>query len=281
MTENNNLPLILEPEALETLLASDQPLKDNLIIIDLCNPQLYRQAHVPGAISVNPARLVAGTLPARGKLPPVSQLEALFAELGYTGEEHFIVYDDEGGGWAGRFIWTLDVIGHKHYSYLNGGIHAWLKEKHPVESQPNQRASADASIQTVSLNIDDSVIASSDFIIDSLDNPEFVIWDARSPEEYSGEKVMAQKAGHIPGAVNFEWTRAMDPQRNYRIKNGVESELAAIGINGDKRIITHCQGHHRSGFTYLVAKSLGFDNVRAYDGSWSEWGNLPNTPVSL
>lgn len=277
MTDNNNLPLILEPDALESVLASNESasLKESLIIIDLCNLQLYRQAHVPGAINVQPHRMLAGTLPARGKLPAISQLESLFSELGFTGEEHFIVYDDEGGGWAGRFIWTLDVIGHKKYSYLNGGIHAWLKERHSTESKVNQRTST-----AVSLTIDDSVIATSDFILSVLDNPEFTIWDARSPEEYSGEKVMAQKAGHIPGAINYEWTRAMDPKKNYRIKEGVVAELESLGITQDKAIITHCQAHHRSGFTYLVAKALGFQHIRAYDGSWSEWGNLPHTPVA-
>ncbi len=277
MTENNKLPLVLEPDVLESLLASEDSasLDERLIIIDLCNPQLYRQVHVPGAINVQPHLLVAGTQPARGKLPALSQLESLFSDLGFTGEEHFIVYDDEGGGWAGRFIWTLDVIGHKKYSYLNGGIHAWLKEGHPKESRANERTST-----ACSLTIDDSVIASSDFILEILDNPAFTIWDARSPEEYSGEKVMAQKAGHIPGAINFEWTRAMDPQKNYRIKEDLVSELDALGIRRDKEIITHCQAHHRSGFTYLVAKALGFKHVRAYDGSWSEWGNLPHTPVA-
>ena len=276
MTDNNKLPLILEPEALESLLAAEDKasVEQRLIIIDLGNPQLYQQAHVPGAIHVPPHRLVAGVQPARGKLPPLSQLESLFSELGFTGDEHFIVYDDEGGGWAGRFIWTLDVIGHRKYSYLNGGIHAWLKEGHPRESRANVRAATD-----VSLTIDDRVIASCDFILETLASPEFTIWDARSPEEYTGEKVMAQKAGHIPGAINFEWTRAMDPKKNYRIKEGLAEELDSLGIKRDQHIITHCQAHHRSGFTYLVAKALGYGSVRAYDGSWSEWGNLPHTPV--
>ena len=277
MTDNNKLPLILEPEDLESILTAEDnsPVKERLIIIDLCNPQLYRKAHVPGAINVQPHLLIAGTQPARGKLPALSQLESLFSELGFTGEEHFIVYDDEGGGWAGRFIWTLDVIGHRKYSYLNGGIHAWLKEGHSRESRPNERTSTN-----VSLTIHDSVIASCDFILETLESPEFTIWDARSPAEYSGEKVMAQKAGHIPGAINFEWTRAMDPEQNYRIKEGLVEELDALGIKIDQQIITHCQAHHRSGFTYLVAKALGFKSVRAYDGSWSEWGNLPHTPVA-
>ena len=68
-------------------------------------------------------------------------------------------------------------------------------------------------------------------------------------------------------------------RKNYRIKDGLIEELSGCGISGDKPIITYCQSHHRSGFTYLVAKALGFKEVRAYDGSWSEWGNLPYTPV--
>lgn len=89
------------------------------------------------------------------------------------------------------------------------------------------------------------------------------------------------RAGHIPGAINYEWTQAMDPGRHYRLKplNKLKSELAALGITADKKIITHCQSHHRSGLTYLVAKLLGFSDVKAYPGSWCEWGNRDDTPI--
>ncbi|UYM17928.1 sulfurtransferase [Endozoicomonas euniceicola] len=265
-----SLPLILEPAELEHHLHDS-----NLLIVDLCNPQLYAQAHVPGAVNIAPQHLVAGTPPATGKLPPVKQLEELFSRLGYTGNEHIVVYDDEGGGWAGRFIWTLDVIGHKNYSYLNGGIHAWLKEGYRTENEPVQ-----AEPTRVSLSIDPSVIASKDYILTRLENANTAIWDARSPAEYAGEKVLALRGGHIPGAINFEWTSAMDPARNYRIRENLPEILAGLGMSREKDIITHCQTHHRSGFTYLVAKVLGFNSVRAYDGSWSEWGNLADTPIS-
>ena len=265
-----SLPLILEPAELEHHLHDS-----NLLIVDLCNPQLYAQVHVPGAVNIAPQHLAAGTPPATGKLPTVKQLEDLFSRLGYTGNEHIVVYDDEGGGWAGRFIWTLDVIGHKNYSYLNGGIHAWLKEGHKTESEPVQ-----VEPGRVSLTIDPSVIASKDYILTHLENANTAIWDARSPAEYAGEKVLAQRGGHIPGAINFEWTSAMDPARNYRIREGLPEILAELGMPLEKDIITHCQTHHRSGFTYLVAKVLGFNSVRAYDGSWSEWGNLADTPIS-
>jgi thiosulfate/3-mercaptopyruvate sulfurtransferase len=263
-----NLPLIIEPDELEPLLN-----QDNLLIIDLCNPNLYAQAHVPGAVHVSPQKMVSGIQPAAGKLPSVEQLNDLFSAIGYTGKEHIVVYDDEGGGWAGRFIWTLDVIGHKKYSYLNGGAHAWLKEKHPTESTVNQPQPSQ-----VSVTIDHSVIASKEFIIESLSDETTVVWDARSAAEYRGEKVFAQRGGHIPGAINFEWTLAMDHDKHLRIRSDMSEVLQQLGITQNKNIITHCQSHHRSGFTYLVAKSLGY-SVQAYDGSWSEWGNDPDTPI--
>ena len=269
MNQNNKPSLVIEPVELEKLLG-----QTDLLIIDLCSPQVYQQLHVPGAVHVLPQHLTSGVQPSPGKLPSLQQLEQLFGQIGYQKDKHIVVYDDEGGGWAGRFIWMLDVIGHTRYSYLNGGLHAWVKEGHPSEkiiSQPEATS--------VSLTIDNSVTADSHYILRNLNNPHINIWDARSPEEYSGEQVMAMKGGHIPGAINFEWTQAMQPERNYRIREGLHSTLSALGLNPEHEVITHCQTHHRSGFTYLVAKVLGFKSVRAYDGSWSEWGNLPNTPV--
>ena len=124
---HNVPPLILEPQTLESLL--DEP---GLLIVDLCQSQVWQQLHVPGAVHVNPAELVRGTPPVPGLLPTQVQLDALFSHLGYAPDLHIIAYDDEGGGWAGRFLWTLDVIGHTRMSYLNGGLYAWYREQHPV-----------------------------------------------------------------------------------------------------------------------------------------------------
>ncbi|WP_257281547.1 MULTISPECIES: sulfurtransferase [unclassified Endozoicomonas] len=268
MNSIEDLPLILEAEQLAPLLGHE-----NLLIVDLCNPRLYDHSHVPGAVSVAPQSMVSGVKPAAGKLPAVEQLSQMLSNIGYSKNKHIVVYDDEGGGWAGRFIWTLDVIGHKKYSYLNGGAHVWLKEGHPTESTINRPEPT-----RVDLKIDNSVIASKEFIMDSLEDPNTVIWDARSADEYQGEKRFSQRGGHIPGAVNLEWTLAMDHDRNLRIRSDIAGVLEQLGITPDKKVITHCQSHHRSGFTYLVGKSLGF-SIRAYDGSWSEWGNLPDTPI--
>lgn len=263
------LPLLIEPAQLASRL--DAP---ELILVDLTSPARYAAGHIPGARFVDPKRTQLGQPPAPGFLPERGQLEQLFAELGHNPDAVYVVYDDEGGGWAGRFIWLLDVIGHRRYHYLDGGLLAWQADNHELSTRVPP-----AGTQAVSLNIDTAPTATREYLQSRLGAADLAIWDARSPNEYSGEKVLAQKAGHVPGAVNFEWTAGMDPSRALRIRQDIQAQLNSLGITADKEIITHCQTHHRSGFTYLVAKILGYPRVKAYAGSWGEWGNHPDTPV--
>lgn len=266
-----NLPLLLEPEALNACLADA-----TLLIIDLGKASVYQQVHVPGAVLLNVKELISGVQPSPGKLAPLEQISAVLSSIGLTPDTHVVVYDDEGGAAAGRFIWTLDVIGHSHYSYLNGGIHAWLAAGLTPESTSNTPA---ASQYTASLK--EGASADIDYVMAHYADTDHVIWDARSPEEFDGSMIRAQRAGHIPGAQNYEWTRAVDRQNAMRVRplDDVRAELATLGITGDKTIITHCQTHHRSGFTYLLGKLLGFTRIKGYAGSWSEWGNRPDTPI--
>ena len=269
-----DIPRLLEPALLESILAADSE-NTNLIIVDLCSGALYRQKHVPGAVHLQPDTLMAGTAPYPGKLPEMEQLENIIRYLGISAHSHVVIYDDEGGGWAGRFAWTLDVLGYHNWSYLNGGIVAWIKEGFVTEAQANQPVPSETTISIAN----SEVLISADEIIGQLDNPDYVVWDARSPGEYSGDMVRSARGGHIPGAINIEWTELMDRQRNLRIRDDAEAILAAAGLGREKSVITHCQSHHRSGFTYMVARILGYKNISAYDGSWAEWGSLDHTPV--
>jgi thiosulfate/3-mercaptopyruvate sulfurtransferase len=269
MTAFAELPLVIEPADLAARLQAP-----DLILVDLSNHQRYLDGHIPGARFVDGKRTQSGKPPAPGLLPDQAQLERLFSELGHHPQATYVVYDDEGGGWAGRFIWLLDVIGHSRYHFLNGGLTAWEAENRPLsQDTPAPQHTV------VSLSLSDEPTATASYLQSRLGAADLAIWDARSAEEYRGEKVQAARGGHIPGAINFEWTAGMDPARGLRIRQDIAALLEQRGLSAEKEIITHCQSHRRSGFTYLVAKALGYPRVKAYAGSWGEWGNLTDTPV--
>ena len=262
---------LIEAQALaDSLAAGKAPL-----LIQVTAAALYNQAHLPDARLVTPEELVCGIPPATGKLPDREHLIALFNRLGRTPDSDIIVYDDEGGGWAGRFGWTLDCIGHRRWRYLNGGLHAWAAAGLTLQSgQPPAVISSD----NANLSIDPAPIGEIPDILAAIDHCSSVILDVRSAEEYRGERRAAARVGHIPGAVNYDWLLMKDFDDHQRLKADLQNELAAIGVDGNKPIITHCQTHHRSGLSYMVGRLFGYD-IRAYHGAWSEWGNREDTPI--
>lgn len=130
MSVFSDLPLVIEPSDLAPRLGAPE-----LILVDLTSAARYAEGHIPGARFVDPKRTQWGQPPAPGLLPAKADLEALFGELGHRPEATYVVYDDEGGGWAGRFIWLLDVIGHHRYHYLNGGLPAWIADAQALDRE--------------------------------------------------------------------------------------------------------------------------------------------------
>ena len=262
---------LIEPAELAEQLATDE-----LLLIQVTSAEVFDQAHIEGAVLVTPAELVCGVAPATGRLPEPAALQQLFRRIGYRPECNIVVYDDEGGGWAGRLGWTLDVIGHRQWTYLDGGLHAWHAAGLPLASGP---ATAPPP-SSVDITIHLEPIAEIPDVLASIDDPGQLVWDARSPAEYAGQRQAAARVGHIPGAVNLDWEQLKDPNRHTRLRTDLAECLAGAGITPQHAIITHCQTHHRSGLTYMVGRLLGYD-IRAYHGSWSEWGNREDTPIEL
>ena len=260
---------ILEPQDLQQMLESN-----TVCLIQVTSNAVFSQAHIQGAIGVEPQELVCGIPPATGRLPDRDHLQMLFARIGYRPDLNYVLYDDEGGGWAGRFAWTLDVIGHDGWQYLNGGLHAWHAAGLPLVGGT---AAAPALTQP-NIRIDSAPIAEIPDVLAAIEDPEQQIWDARSAQEYIGLRQSSARAGHIPGAVNLDWLDIQDPSRQLRLIENPATLMAERGIDPSKAVITHCQTHHRSALTYMLGRLLGMD-IRAYHGSWSEWGNRQDTPV--
>ena len=260
-------------EVLEPDVVADLPEGDTLLV-QITSRALYEQAHIPGSVLEEPSELVCGIPPATGKLPSLSEIESTLTRIGYQPNQKVIAFDDEGGGWAGRFFWTLDVIGHHDWAYLDGGMHAWHEAGLPLSQSPTQAEPGEALNLTINLD----PIAEIADVMAALNDDAQVIWDVRSAEEYAGLRSGSARAGHIPGAVNLDWELLKDSGRQLRLVEDLDGLAASLGLLDADQVITHCQTHHRSGLSYLVGRLLGL-HIRAYHGSWAEWGNDPDTPI--
>ncbi len=266
-----DLPLLLSPEQFEDVRG-----RAGILLVDLSEPATYVQYHVPDAVFMEYAWIVRVEQPRMGLLPTPERLAHVFSAYGLTPETHVVAYDDEGGGRACRLLYTLETAGHTRYSLLDGGLRAWANAGHPIDTEIHWPTPG-----TFTPHMNFEPVATRQYILDHLSDPEVVLLDARSRGEYTGEKRYARRGGHIPGAVHMEWTEAMDRERDLRLKPAAElrAMLAERGVTSDKTVVVYCQTHHRSAHTWFLLKYLGFDKVKGYPGSWSDWGNEPNTPI--
>ncbi len=265
------LPLLATPRDLALRLG-----EPDIRIVDLSRPDIHAQAHVPGALHLDYARIVAGRPPVMGLLPDAGQLGAALAEIGLQPKTHVVAYDEEGGGKAARLLWTLDVIGHRRYSLLDGGIHAWIADQGPVSQEIAANFTGNNPVSYTNEGLADL-----EYVRARLADPDVALLDCRTPGEFSGEVKRAERTGHIKGAVNYDWINAMDRDRQFRLRprEVLLRDLTAVGGSPDKEVIVYCQTHHRSAHTYFVLKYLGFPRIRGYPGSWSEWGNRADLPI--
>lgn len=266
-----NLPLIVSPQELADCL--DHP---DLLLVDLCSPEIAAICHLSSAHYVDYRRIVKIDKPVVGLMPDADSLSALLTSIGATADKFIVAYDDEGGGRAARFLWTMEVLGHKHYALLDGGIVAWAAGKFPVSRDTPSTVPGDYPV-----SLKDHATADHTYILNRLNDVDVALVDTRTPAEFSGAKKLAARGGHIPGAVNFNWVDAMNPNRDLQLKDtaSLRATFEAMGITPDKEIIVYCHSHHRSAHTFMVLKHLGYKRLRGYAGAWSDWGNRADTPV--
>ena len=267
----SDLPLVIDPDQLENILSAD-----NIILVDMCKTEQYGKGHIAGAVYLDYPMIISGEKPVMGRLPEIEKLNQAMSSIGLTKDSHVITYDDEGGGKAARLIWTLHSLGHHKASILDGGIISWSNEGHALTSEPTV-----ATASNYEAEISEEYLAHRAYILEHLEDDKVALLDARSIQEFTGEKAFAARGGHIPGAIRYEWTDTMDKEHNMRLlpDDIIQARLNELGLTADKEIICYCHTHHRSALSYLVLKKLGYKNIKGYPSSWSDWGNQTDTPI--
>ncbi|GJC30908.1 sulfurtransferase [Acinetobacter sp. KAM398] len=267
-----NFGLLIEAEDLVPYLGHEK-----LRIVDLSRNSVYEQLHLPHALQVKPSMLLRQDEDTSGLLPEHEALQDLIQYLNISPEHHVVAYDDEGGAWAGRLIWNLHCLGFENTSLLNGGIHAWLAAGFPTTSEVEPLTSVSTLVPVVEKN---QYRIQYDELLEKCQNQSVQLWDCRTTDEYTGLRLAARRGGHIPGALHFEWSTALNRENHLKLHplERTRQRLELIGFNLNEPVVVYCQSHHRSGLAYILGRLLGW-KIQAYDGAWSEWGNRPDSPV--
>jgi len=245
--------------------------KEESIIIDVRRTNGYQKGHIPGALNVWRPMYVNQELAYRGMIAPKEKVQALMSNLGVSTGQNVIIYDANGYD-ALRFWWTLQQYGHTNTMILNGGLTNWLKKGYPVSSEVPTAAPTDFNFEGEGSN---EMYANLDNIKAAVDDPNVIILDVRSPDEFN--------AGRIPGSIHLDWTNTVNIDGDKKIKSMEELKKIFIskGITADKKIITYCNTGVRAAHSVFVLKELlGFEDIKNYDGSWTEWIHY-KMPVEL
>jgi len=242
----------------------------------------YDQGHIAGAAAWNWQTELQDSV--RRDLIDKSAFEALLGRTGISPDATVVLYGDNNNWFAAWAFWQLKYYGHADARIMNGGRKKWLEEKRPITTDAPKitPTSYKAKEPDAALRAKRDDIYS---VIDKRRDAHLV--DVRSPDEFTGKIIAppgmtetAQRGGHIPGAANIPWAQAVNEDGTFKTADALRELYGNKGVKGDKEIIAYCRIGERSSHSWFVLKYLlGYQNVRNYDGSWTEWGNLVGAPI--
>ena len=242
----------------------------------------YDQGHIPGAVAWNWQTQLQDNI--KRDLIDQAALEKLLGESGISPDTTILLYGDNNNWFAAYAFWQLKYYGHQSVKLINGGRKKWLEEKRALTKD----AAKVAATSYRAKGIDPSVRAFREDVSSVVSGKKRAqLVDVRSVDEFTGKIIAppgmtetAQRAGHIPGAANIPWAQAANEDGTFKSVDALAALYGGKGINGNDEVIAYCRIGERSSHTWFVLKYLlGFDNVRNYDGSWTEWGNLVGQPI--
>ena len=246
------------------------------------NPDLYEDGHIPGAVKLHWQEDLQDPL----ERDVVSQpaFEQLLASRGIGNDTTVVVYGDKNNWFAAYAYWYLKLYGHADVRILDGGRQKWIDEGRELTTDAPQVAGASYSAKP----LDTSIRAYRDYVREAIDKGGKALVDVRSPQEYAGELAAppgyenegASRLGHIPTAQSIPWAQAVSEDGTFKPADALAELYGAKGVKPEQETIAYCRIGERSAHTWFVLHELlGHENVRNYDGSWTEWGNLVDVPI--
>jgi thiosulfate/3-mercaptopyruvate sulfurtransferase len=272
------------PEVLVTTTWAADHLEDTsvrFVEVDV-DTTAYESGHIPGAVGWNWQRDTQDQL--LRDIPNKADFEALMSRSGIAPDTTVVLYGDNNNWFATYAFWLLKLYGHQDVHLIDGGRKKWVDEGRPLSTEPAQVTPTNYTAREAEL----SLRALRADVLTHLENPEGALVDVRSPDEFAGRLLAppnmpqegSQRGGHIPGAVNIVWARAVNEDGTFRPYEELVELYGGNGVTAEKDVITYCRIGERSSHTWFVLSYLlGYPKVRNYDGSWTEWGSSVGMPI--
>ena len=272
------------PETLVSTQWAADHLKDSnirLVEVDV-DTTAYDQGHIPGAVGWNWQSQLQDNI--RRDLIDQGALEALLGQSGISNDTTILLYGDNNNWFAAYAFWQLKYYGHKDVRLINGGRKKWVEEKRALTTE----ATKVAATKYRATGPDESIRARKEDVFGVLEKKKAAqLVDVRSGDEFTGKIIAppgmsetAQRGGHIPGAANIPWAQAANEDGTFKSAEALKALYDGKGITGKNEVIAYCRIGERSSHSWFVLKYLlGYDKVKNYDGSWTEWGNLVGAPI--
>jgi thiosulfate/3-mercaptopyruvate sulfurtransferase len=245
------------------------------------NPALYAEAHIPGAIGFDWKEDLQD--PIRRDFLGPDAFGELFGERGISNEHTIVLYGDRNNWFAAYTYWYLKYYRHDRVLLLNGPREKWISDRRPTSIEmPGHRAAAFTAKPG-----GEKIRARREEVLEAIEAPTKLV-DVRSPAEFAGEIISpsgyeqegAQRAGHIPGAASVPWSQAVNEDGTFKAADELRALYTGKGVLDGEEIIAYCRIGERSAHTWFVLHELlGHEQVKNYDGSWTEWGSLVGVPV--
>jgi thiosulfate/3-mercaptopyruvate sulfurtransferase len=252
-----------------------------LIEVDV-DTTAYDEGHIEGAVGFNWTSQLQDQV--QRDIATKDQIEQLLSEAGVNSSDTVVLYGDNNNWFAAYAFWLLRMYGHKDLKLMDGGRKKWIE----VEGRPSTKDVPKPSKSSYKASGPDlSLRARSDEVLKAINDGKRALVDVRSPDEYNGTIMAppglvetAQRMGHIPGAQNVPWAQAANEDGTFKSDEELKQLYGSKGVTGDKDVIAYCRIGERSSHTWFALKYLlGYDNVKNYDGSWTEWGSMVGMPI--